>query len=86
MTVNYCLRRARDFYGSQVAIEHEDRRLSYCEFYALVEQSARKLRAVGARAGDRVAILMQNSPEYLELYFSTAMAAALISLPVALWP
>jgi len=78
MTVNYCLRRARSFHGSQIAVEHEDLRLTYHEFYALVEQSARKLRALGARAGDRVAVLMLNSPEYLELYFSTAMAATLI--------
>ncbi len=78
MTINYCLRRARDFYGDNLAIEYEDRCLTYREFYALVEQSARKLAALGAHPGDRVAILMLNSPEYLELYFSSALARALI--------
>ena len=78
MTVNYCLRRARDFYGGNLAFEHEEQQLTYREFYALAEQSARKLSALGTLPGDRVAILMLNSPEYLELYFSTAMARALI--------
>ncbi|HYL37431.1 MAG TPA: long-chain-fatty-acid--CoA ligase [Bryobacteraceae bacterium] len=78
MTVNYCLRRARGFYGENIAIEHEGRRLTYRELYALVECSARKLVALGVSKGDRVAVLMLNSPEYLELYFSTAMAGALI--------
>ncbi len=78
MTINYCLRRARDFYGANLAIDHEDRRLTYSEFYALVERSARKLAALGVQPGDRVAILMLNSPEYLELYYSTPLARALI--------
>ena len=43
-----------------------------------MERSASKLAALGAAKGDRVAILMLNSPEYLELYFSTAIAGAAI--------
>jgi long-chain acyl-CoA synthetase len=78
MTVNYCLRRARDAYGRNFAIEHEGRRLTYCEFFQVVENSARKLAALGAANGDRVAVLMLNSPEYLELYYSTAMANVLL--------
>ncbi|MBZ5608090.1 MAG: long-chain fatty acid--CoA ligase [Acidobacteriia bacterium] len=78
MTVNYCLRRAKSFFGDTIAIEDEDRTLTYHEFYAEVERSARKLAKLGASKGDRVALLMLNSPEYLELYYSTAMAGALI--------
>ena len=78
MTVNYCLRRAANFHGSAIAIEHGDRRLSYREFYELVQASARKLAALGVRKGDRVAVLMHNSPEYLELYYATAVAGAMI--------
>ena len=78
MTVNYCLRRAKSFYGRNLAIHHEDRQITYEAFYGLVEDSARKLAALGAGKGDRVALLMLNSPEYLELYYSTAMAGAVI--------
>src|ERR1700730_9021596 len=78
MTVNHCLRRAKSFYGRNLAIHHEDRQITYEAFYGLVEDSARKLAALGAGKGDRVALLMLNSPEYLELYYSTAMAGAVI--------
>ena len=78
MTVNYCLRRAKRYHGRSIAIHHEDRQITYAEFYDMVEGSARKLAALGAAKGDRVAVLMQNSPEYLDLYYSTARAGALI--------
>jgi long-chain acyl-CoA synthetase len=78
MTVNYCLRRAKSFYGRNLAIHHEDRQITYGEFYRLVEDSARKLATIGAGNGDRVALLMLNSPEYLELYYSIAMTGAAI--------
>src|SRR5271156_3974421 len=78
MTVNYCLRRARDAYGRNVAIDHEGRQLTYHEFYELVQNSARKLAMLGAAKDDRVAVLMLNSPEYLELYYSTAMANVML--------
>src|SRR5271157_1740010 len=78
MTVNYCLRRARDSFGNNFAIDHEGRRLTYREFYKLVENSARKLRTLGVAKGERVALLMLNSPEYLELYYSTAMANVML--------
>jgi long-chain acyl-CoA synthetase len=78
MTVNYCLRRAKTFFGDNIAIEHEDRKVTYREFFSEVERSARKLAALGAAPGDRVAVLMLNSPDYFDLYYSTAMANALI--------
>jgi len=62
MTVNYCLRRAKSFYGRNLAIHPEDRQITYEAFYGLVEGSARKLAALGAGKGDRVALLMLNSP------------------------
>lgn len=78
MTVNYCLRRAKQLFGSNIAVEYGDLRITYEEFYAAVECSARKLRALGAQPGDRAAILMLNSPEYLDFYFSPAMAGVWI--------
>ncbi len=51
MTVNYCLRRAKYFFGDNVAIEHGDQKLTYREMYAEVERSARKLVSLGARSG-----------------------------------
>jgi long-chain acyl-CoA synthetase len=78
MTVNYCIRRAARLFANCIAIELHDRQITYREFYQTVENSARKLAALGAAKGDRVAVLMQNSPEYLDLYYSVAMTGAII--------
>ena len=78
MNVNYCLGRAARFHGRNIAIHHEDRQITYAEFYNQIENSARKLTALGVSKGDRVAVLMQNSPEYLDLYYCTSRAGALI--------
>jgi long-chain acyl-CoA synthetase len=78
MTVTYCLRRAKSFYPRNLAIHHEEREITYEDFYRLVEDSAKKLATLGAGKAERVALLMLNSPEYLELYYSSAMAGTVI--------
>ena len=65
MTINSCLRRAQRLHGTRIAIHHQDRQITYREFSGIVENSARKLLALGAAKGDRVAVLMLNSPEDL---------------------
>jgi long-chain acyl-CoA synthetase len=78
MTIPYCLRRARQIYGDQAAILHEDRRVTYREFASQVDRSARKLTGLGVAKGDRVAVLMLNGPAYLDLYYSIALTGAII--------
>ena len=78
MTVTYCLRRAKSYFPRNLAIDHQDRQITYQDFYGLVQESARKLASLGAGKGDRIALLMLNSPEFLELYFSSAMAGTVI--------
>src|SRR6266478_3520640 len=78
MTVNYCLRRAARLYANCIALDLHDRQVTYREFYQTVENSAHKLAALGAAKGDRIAVLMQNSPDYLDLYYSVAMTGAII--------
>jgi len=78
MTINACLRRARRLHARSIAIHYGERKSTYPEFYHQVEESARKLTGMGVAPGDRVAVLMLNSPEYLDLYYSTAFAHAMI--------
>ena len=78
MTVNYCLRRAARLYANCIALDLHDRQVTYREFYQTVENTARKLATLGATKGDRIAVLMQNSPQYLDLYYSVAMTGAII--------
>ena len=78
MNVNYCLRRARQLDGNKTAILDDDRALTYAQFHNQVEETARRLWALGIRSGDRVAVLMANSPAYLELYYSLPLLGAWI--------
>jgi long-chain acyl-CoA synthetase len=78
MNVVYCLRHARQVHGDKPAFEHERRRVTWREFHSMVENSARRLRELGIQKGDRVAVLMANSPAFLDLYYSIAMAGAII--------
>jgi long-chain acyl-CoA synthetase len=78
MTVNYCLRQAKRDHGRRIAIDHEGQQVTYAQFHDLVECSARKIAALGAAKGDRVAVMLQNSPDYLDLYYSTARAGTMI--------
>ena len=78
MNVNYALRRARQHHGDRTATDHDGQVVTYREFAAQVEASARRLAGLDVRAGDRVAVLMGNSPAYLDLYFSLPLLGALI--------
>ena len=74
MNVLFSLRRAQRFYGSNLASGG----FTWSEFYARVYRKAAFLRSLGIGKGDRVAVWMLNSHEYLELYFATAIAGIVI--------
>jgi acyl-CoA synthetase (AMP-forming)/AMP-acid ligase II len=78
MNVTYCLNRAKQFHRNHLAIKHEGEQLTYGQLHEQVQRSARKLAASGVCQGDRVAVLMLNSPAYFDLYFSIPLAGALI--------
>ena len=78
MNALYCLRHARQVYGDNPAFEHGGRSAAWREFYGIVENCAHRLRGLGIEKGDRVAVLLANSPEFLELYYAVAMAGAII--------
>lgn len=83
--------RARTFYGliadwaaaapdRDFLVDHRQR-LSYAGFLAEVRTTARALRALGVRAGDKVAVLMGNQAEWIVVDFA---AAALGAVTVAM--
>lgn len=74
MNVLYGLRRAKQFFGSNPASGG----MTWSEFYNRVHLVAGFLRGLGIEKGDRVAVWMLNSHQYLELYFATAIAGIVI--------
>ncbi len=57
LLVNDFLRRAADLYPEKLAIVDDQRRFSYREFQARVNQLSRALMRLGVQKGDRVCIL-----------------------------
>jgi long-chain acyl-CoA synthetase len=78
MNVLFCLRRAKQLHGSKVASYREEGSITWNEFYDRAYRAAAFLRDLGIQKGDRVAVWMLNSHEYLELYYATAIAGIVI--------
>jgi long-chain acyl-CoA synthetase len=57
-------------YGDKEAVVFENVRLTYGDLNERINRLANALAARGYRAGDRVAVLSQNSHKYLEIFFA----------------
>src|SRR5262245_29777611 len=65
----------------RVALAYGENRITYAQLMRRIETTAGWLAARGIKAGDVVALLMKNSPAFLELTFATSHLGA-ISLPI----
>jgi long-chain acyl-CoA synthetase len=61
-----------------------DRRLTFGEHDALVQQAARAWRAHGIARGDRVAIVSANCPEWVVMFWACALVGA-VAVPLNAW-
>ena len=87
MNINFILEKALSLYPEKEAVVCREHRFTYRQFGARVHSLARFLNSSGVRRGDRVAILHENSHEFLEAYFAAAqIGASLNPLNVRLRP
>src|ERR1700755_3627072 len=66
----HSLGRASRYYSARTALAPEDGRLSFAELDRRVKSIAATLSAHGFKSGDRLALLLPNSPEYIELVYA----------------
>ena len=78
MNVTHGLRRALQINPNGLAIVYGDRRKNWREVGDRVARLAAGIRALGAQAGDRVAVLSLNSDRYLELYLAAGWSGTVI--------
>jgi fatty-acyl-CoA synthase len=64
--------------GPQPAVIWQDQLISYSELCDRAAQVAASLRARGVGRGDRVGLLINNRPEWLEAFFATAIAGGVV--------
>lgn len=81
ITVGDLLVRAADRYGDTEALVFPDARFSFTALRQAAERVAAGLYAMGVRPGDRVGILMPNTPDFVHCFYGTAMLGA-VAVPI----
>ena len=77
----HSLGRASRYYSVRTALAPGDARLSFSELEKRVKGIAAALSAQGFRASDRLALLLPNSPEYIELVYACSWLG-IIAVPL----
>lgn len=78
MNLGMMLRRNARHYPNKLAIVVGQDRLSYREFNQRVNRAANAMLAMGLNKGDKVAMLLPNSLEMLDLFWACAKAGTVI--------
>jgi len=81
MLVNEFLEQSAKRFPGKVALIHENERLTYSELDRLSGNLAAKLLENRLKKGDRVAILLENSAEYIISFFAILKAAG-VAVPL----
>ena len=77
MNPAWWVERWSDLHPNKPAIIFEDERITYLELHQRANRTACWLQSVGIEKGDRVAILLRNCPEFLDLYLACSRLGAI---------
>ncbi len=80
-TLKLMLEETAKQYGGKTTVIYGDRRLSYAELDEASNKVANALIKMGVSKGDRVAMLLPNSPEFAVIYFGIIKISA-IAVPL----
>src|SRR6266487_206136 len=73
------LRRTARDYGDRAAVTFYGKSLSYRELDAAVDRFAAGLRRIGVRVGDRVSLLLPNTPQFVVAFFAVLRAGGVVA-------
>jgi acyl-CoA synthetase (AMP-forming)/AMP-acid ligase II len=86
-TVRDLFQRAFRIYPERVAVTHETGSLTYAGLEVRAARVATGLYELGVRQGDRVAVLSETRPEYVEAYAALAsLGACVLTLNIRMHP
>ena len=78
MNLKLMLEEAVRKYAGKTAVTLGDRRLSYAELDEASNKVANALIGIGIGKGDRVAMLLPNSPEFVAIYFGIVKIGGIV--------
>jgi fatty-acyl-CoA synthase len=81
MNIAWWVKRWSELHPQKAAIIFEGKHIRYAELYSRVNQSSCWLQSLGIEKGDRVAVMLNNCPEFIELYLACSKLGA-IFVPV----
>jgi len=81
MNIAWWVQRWSELHPQKTAVRFEGEAISYLELHRRVDQTACWLQELGMEKGDRVAVMLKNCPEFLEIYLACARIGA-IFVPV----
>jgi acyl-CoA synthetase (AMP-forming)/AMP-acid ligase II len=70
MNISEFFNRYGKYYGSKPAVVFRDKKLSFAEVTERVNRLANGLLNLGVKPDDKVALLSDNSPEFIEIFFA----------------
>src|SRR5258708_39223458 len=74
----HLISRAAKYYPDLVALSVRGRPVTFLELHQRIERIAAALHQLGFRAGDRLAILLPNESEYLELIYACSRLGIIV--------
>ncbi len=77
MLIHNFLENSATNYPDKVAVIHDDKRVSYNQLNTQTNSLAAHLHANGITSGDRIALLLENSIEYITAYYATLKVGAI---------
>jgi len=77
-TIVDVIKRNATIFPDRAAFVFGDQRISHADYARRVERLAAALSALGVVAGDRIAVLSENNPEFVDLYGAAAWLGAIL--------
>ncbi len=77
ITLNDLLKRSVDIHKNFIAFTFYGNKFTYEEFNELVNKAAAGLEQLGVKKGDRVAIILPNSPQFMVIYWAILKLGAI---------
>ena len=78
ISVHELLRRAANEFGDRPAITFYGKSTSFRDLDAAVDRFAAGLRVIGVRPGDRVSLVLPNTPHFVVAFFAVLRAGAIV--------
>jgi len=77
MNIAWWVQRWSDLQPHKTAIIFEGNRISYLDLHRRANRTGRWMQSLGIEKGDRVAAMMANCPEFIDLYLACAQLGAI---------